>query len=177
MGNHSLKGLVGILGVLALLILGPAASAKAEQDTFRVGKEGIVTLSSTTAVGGFRLNPGSYKISCEHLESGDHHLVFTRMAKRLPSSSRSRRPTSDITKVACAMEILPLTMSQTKMVLTVSASGERSIRRVLIQGENVSHEFPALTELPLSSQGREPKGASAEVHPRLGAGNKVLTWK
>ncbi len=176
MRSHTLQRLTVVAGVLLPLVLGPAVSAKTERDNLAVGKEGLVTLSSNTTVGGFRLKPGSYKVFCEHLESGDHHLVFTRMAKRLPYSTGSRRPTSDVTKVACTMEILPLTMSQTKVVLAVNESGERSVSRVFIQGENVSHEFPALTDLPLTAM-VVPLDGPAEVHLRLGASHKVPSWK
>ncbi|GAB4108469.1 MAG: hypothetical protein Kow001_05880 [Acidobacteriota bacterium] len=112
-----------------------------ETNVMKVNRKGVISLNSETSLGNEVLEPGEYKVYCEHSESG-HQVVFIRMQEVQPIFPRAgHRGTSDIHKASCRMVELPSQAQRTAVYTATEAGGRRYVQKVVIRGENVEHVF------------------------------------
>lgn len=130
-----------VSSILAGLSSQAITSGGNETSVMKVNRKGVISLNSETSLGNEVLEPGEYKVYCEHNDSG-HQVVFVRMQEVQPIFPRAgHRGTSDIHKASCRMVELPAQAQRTAVYTTTGPGGRRHVQKVVIRGENVEHVF------------------------------------
>ena len=113
--------------------------AKPYIEKLRVNDQGEVKFSGDTRVGDLLLKRGKYRF--EHVVEGkDHFVVFNRTdspSKQADSATVNQQAL----RVRCWLEPLDKPAKRTAFYSTVTVSGERTVQRLQMQGENVRHVF------------------------------------
>ena len=105
-----------------------------------VGKQGWITIKTTTKFGDALLKPSTYSI--QHEAVGRTHVVTAQQLgdPDLALQYSDRAFVGQPVSVPCQMETLPARAKKTVVTVVPDGDGQR-IARVEIKGENVVHEF------------------------------------
>ena len=127
----------GFALLLTVFTFAPQALAQ-KGGTLTVGKEGMVTFSSSVRAGDVLLKPGMYHV--RHVLEGEDHVVSFKPV-RMPAGYRQFQMTEgeEVVRVKCRVEPAAKKTLNTKFRLGRNASGERVVEEIQIAGERVRH--------------------------------------
>jgi hypothetical protein len=131
--------IINKLAVVISIALTLGASAYAQPNQMKGGKNGHITLTQETKVGDSVLAPGYYEIRHRH-SATSHYMEFTLVTENYQRGDV--QPAYDrqvVAKVPCTMESLSTPVART--TAQVSNGTVAQLNSLEIRGENVEHLF------------------------------------